>query len=99
VISCTIPADHFDSQTPARIGFTITKKLGNAVIRNRIRRRLRHLVPSLVNELELVGWDIVLLARPEATTRAFADLDKDFRWAIRKLRAQQAEKASNTTTD
>jgi ribonuclease P protein component len=75
---------------PNEIGFTITKKIGNAVVRNRIRRRLRHLTRALLPDLNLPGWRIVLLARHEALTRDYNDLGKDLRWAIRKLQEQRA---------
>lgn len=73
---------------PIRIGFTITKKIGSAVVRNRIRRRFRHLMHELLPQLDVMGWTIVLLARPDALKRDYADLGKDVRWALRKLQAQ-----------
>lgn len=73
---------------PTQIGFTITKKIGNAVVRNRIRRRFRHMMREHIPHLNVPGWTIILLARADALTRDYADLGKDLRWALRKLQAQ-----------
>lgn len=69
----------------ARVGFTATKKLGNAVVRNRIKRRLRalaqmHLVPAARS-----GHDYVLIGRSPALDRAFADLERDLLSALKRL--------------
>ena len=90
VVSCSLPDPSEPLVPQTDIGFTITKKVGNAVVRNRIRRRLRHMVRDILPPLDLKGWQIVLLARPDAQTRDYVDLGKDLRWALRKLREQKA---------
>ena len=60
-----------------RVGITVSKKLGKAHIRNRIRRRLRE-VYRLNEEKFLPGWDIVLVARSKALDADFAALTKNF---------------------
>ncbi|MGL4322416.1 MAG: ribonuclease P protein component [Beijerinckiaceae bacterium] len=57
---------------PARFGLTVTKKIGNAVVRNRIKRRLRGLIQVLPDTAAAAGCDHVLFARREALTRDFA---------------------------
>lgn len=57
--------------TAARFGFTVTKKLGGAVERNRMRRRLREAVRLAGPELAKDGWDYVLVARPAASAIDF----------------------------
>jgi ribonuclease P protein component len=64
-------------QEPARFGFTATKKLGNAVVRNRIRRRLKEAVRLAAPDHARPDCDYVLIAREAAATRPFAALEKD----------------------
>ncbi|KEP69400.1 ribonuclease P [Thioclava dalianensis] len=66
-----------------RIGFTCSKKLGNAVARNRAKRRLREIARAVLPEAGRPGWDYVLIGRPEATaTRDFAALCTDLGEAL-----------------
>ena len=72
-----------DGSPTVRVGFTASKKIGNAVMRNRAKRRLRALVREILPPLARPGWDYVLVARPEATvTRDFATLRDDLRSAL-----------------
>jgi ribonuclease P protein component len=73
-----------------RIGFTATKKLGNAVMRNRARRRLRAAVHDVLAKGDFpladgVSADLVLLARPGTLTRSFTDLKGDLSAALARL--------------
>ena len=66
-----------------RVGFTASKKIGNAVARNRAKRRLRAAVQEVLRPLAQPGWDYVLVARPDSTiARPFADLIADLRRAV-----------------
>ena len=56
-----------------RVGITVSKKLGHAVVRNRVRRRLRD-VYRLNEEKFLPGYDIVVVARSKAVTAPFSQL-------------------------
>ena len=56
-----------------RVGITVSKKLGKAVVRNRVRRRLRE-VYRLNEEKFLPGWDIVIVARSRAVEVSFQKL-------------------------
>lgn len=69
---------------PARLGFTVTKKVGNAVIRNRARRRLREAARLVLREAPLAGLDLVLIGREGTLTRPFAALQEDLRAALRR---------------
>ena len=60
-----------------RVGVTVSKKLGKAVVRNRVRRRLRE-VYRLHESRFLPGWDIVVVARHRAITASFSDLTKAY---------------------
>jgi ribonuclease P protein component len=70
---------------PARLGFTVTKKIGNAVARNRTRRRLREAARLVLREHPLAGVDLVLIGREATRGRDFADLMDDLRRALGKV--------------
>lgn len=65
-----------------RVGFTATKKIGNAVIRNRSKRRLRELARSLLPEYGLAGHDYVFIARNGTATREWTALLDDTQKAL-----------------
>ena len=60
-----------------RIGITVSKKLGHAVVRNRVRRRLRE-VYRLNEDLFCPGWDIVVVARSRCVDVSFQNLSKAY---------------------
>jgi ribonuclease P protein component len=75
--------DRADGDPTTRVGFTASKKIGNAVARNRAKRRLRALAREVLAPKAQPGWDYVLVARPEATvTRPYADLCTDLEQAL-----------------
>lgn len=69
----------------ARVGFTVTKKVGKAVVRNRVRRRLRAVAEQLMTELALPGWDYVVIGRNQTIDRPFEKLVDDMRFALRRV--------------
>ncbi|MEO8650660.1 MAG: ribonuclease P protein component [Hyphomicrobiaceae bacterium] len=69
----------------ARFGFTATKKLGNAVIRNRIRRRLKEALRIVAPGRARDGCDYVLIAREAAASQPFAALERDLITALGRL--------------
>jgi len=78
-----------DDLLPVRLGFTVTKKVGNAVVRNRVRRRLREVARLLLRQSPyadggLVGADLVLIGRDATRTRDFALLMDDLRRGLAK---------------
>ena len=69
-----------------RVGFTCSKKVGNAVARNRAKRRLREIARAILPEAGRPGWDYVLVGRPGVTaTRDFDALLGDLRHALGKI--------------
>lgn len=78
--------DRADGSSQVRIGFTASKKIGNAVLRNRAKRRLRALAREVLHPVARPGWDYVLVARPnETVTRSYADLQADLAEALRSV--------------
>lgn len=72
---------------PARVGFTVTKKVGNAVVRNRTRRRLKEAARLLFRELPVGGVDLVVIGRESTRARRFDVLIDDLRRALAKTGA------------
>jgi ribonuclease P protein component len=73
-----------EDSEPARLGFTVTKKVGNAVIRNRTRRRLKEAARLLLAAEPLAGADLVLVGRDGTRGRRFDVLMDDIRRALAK---------------
>lgn len=69
-----------------RVGYTCSKKVGNAVARNRAKRRLREVARARLPINGRPGWDYVLVGRPDETVaRPFADLLADLDAALTKI--------------
>ena len=75
-----------------RVGFTVTTRLGHAVVRNRIRRRLREIYRLHEPELK-PGTDMVVVARGRSVSAAYRDLERDFLAGCRKLSLLREEAA------
>ncbi len=76
----------------ARFGFTVTKALGNAVVRNRIRRRLKAAVQSLKPEAAKPNHDYVLIARQAAHIKEFSQLKKALEQALQRVHHPRPER-------
>ncbi len=86
VEACRSPGN--DTGKPvARVGFTASRKVGGAVVRNRAKRRLRALARSVLTISGRAGHDYVLLARAATLTRSFSDLENDLAAAIAVVHA------------
>ncbi len=80
-----------DDNPLVRVGYTASKKTGNAVARNRAKRRLREVVRAILPVGGLPGWDYVLVARPGVTvSRDFALLLDDLRGALARVHLARA---------
>ncbi|MFA7440520.1 MAG: ribonuclease P protein component [Sphingomonadaceae bacterium] len=72
--------------TAPRVGFTVSRKVGNAVARNRARRRLREMARLALGPVAIPGADHVFIARPQDAERPFDTLVSDMRAAMDKAR-------------
>lgn len=79
-----------DADETIRLGFTATKKIGNAVARNRAKRRLREAARALVPELGLPGHDYVLIARATTGSAPWQGLLDDVKAALIRLARQNS---------
>jgi ribonuclease P protein component len=77
--------DRRDDNPAKRLGITITKKVGNAVVRNRMRRRFRALAMEMLGELGKTGADHILIGRDGGIERDFGDLRAEMVKALTKL--------------
>ena len=78
--------DRKDSDMAMRVGFTVTKKIGGAVVRNRMKRRFRALARELVPAKGLPGADHVMIGRAIWIERDFALLRSELAQALDRLR-------------
>ncbi len=64
---------------------TATKKIGNAVVRNRVKRRLREIARLKLQDLARPGHDYVLIGRATTAARSFSELENDLNSALKRL--------------
>ncbi|WP_276318192.1 ribonuclease P protein component [Sphingomonas crocodyli] len=74
-----------DDDPVMRLGITVTKKIGNAVVRNRMKRRFRALARDVLAESGIAGADHILIGRAGGVERDFASLRAELVKALRKV--------------
>jgi ribonuclease P protein component len=92
VLSLVAKLRDVDVHRKSSFGFIVSRRIGKATVRNLVKRRLRAVAQA--SENALVGWDIVVTARPPAATATFADLSDAMRAAIRRATNQPNSAAS-----
>lgn len=87
-------------ELPLRVGFTCSRKVGNAVARNRAKRRLRALAEDLLPRHAAPGHDYVLIGRQTTVTRPFDELRQDLVTALKRMKVWRDEAGRDEgTTD
>ena len=76
-----------DEDPMIRIGFTVTKKIGNSVVRNRMKRRFRALAREIIPEHGIPGADHVLIGRAGGIERDYSSLAAELKRALKKVAA------------
>ncbi len=74
-----------DGDPAIRVGYTVTKKIGGAVVRNRMKRRFRALARAILPEQGVPGADHVLIGRSAGIERDYATLADELRRALAKV--------------
>ena len=77
--------DRADGDPVKRVGYTVTKKIGNAVVRNRMKRRFRELARDVIAANGAMGSDHILIGRAGGIDRDFATLRADLAKAVAKV--------------
>ncbi len=83
VLQAKKSAEPSEETTPTiHLGFTVTKKIGNAVTRNFVKRRLRALANEYMPQVAKAGYDYVIIGRKAATNRDYSLLLKDLKYTL-----------------
>jgi ribonuclease P protein component len=77
-----------DSEAEMRVGFTVTKKIGGAVVRNRMKRRFRALAREIVPVKGIAGADHVMIGRASGIERDYSLLRSELAGALDQIRAR-----------
>lgn len=92
------PESIFKGNPMLRVGFTVSKRVGNAVVRNRAKRRLRAAVQQLLPVHGREDYDIVVIGRATTPDRPFVSLVKDLKVALKKLGAYKVTDSTPLNT-
>ena len=85
-------------EAPFRAGFTVGKRVGGAVVRNRVKRRLRESIRHALHALA-PGWDVVLTAKPPAAEASYAALEGEMRELLTQAGLWNAESEAPVSAD
>ena len=89
----------FNERNPAnkaRIGYTVTKKMGGAVVRNRIKRRLREAVRAVMPKYAKPQYDYVVIARHKALACDFSELVREMEFAFSRIKGIKPHEKNST---
>jgi ribonuclease P protein component len=83
--NCIVKYIEFKENSNLKFGLTISKKIGNSVTRNKIKRQFRHIISNFTKEKSLNNYKIVFYARKLTTTSNFKSIAKDLTYALNKI--------------
>jgi ribonuclease P protein component len=92
-----LQANFRNDENPPRLGFTVTRKVGCAVERNRAKRRLRAAAAEVLSLTAKDGYDYVLIGRQETLTRRWSDLLGDLKIAFSKVHGGRGNSTAAVT--
>ena len=84
---------------PAKIGYTTTKKIGKANVRNKARRRMRAVIRELLPVYGMNNVEYVLIGRHNTHYCPYKDLFSDIKWAIKKVNLMLNPNCKNSKTE
>jgi len=91
--------DRRDGDPAVRLGITVTKKIGGAVIRNRMKRRFRALAKAALPTLGIAGADHVLIGREGGVERDYAQLSAELETALKRIAGRREKPAREQHRD
>ncbi len=95
MLECKPALPERTADSAPRFGFTVTKKLGNAVMRNRIRRRLKAALCLAIPGRARAGFDYVVVARPAAANQPFPEMVKELELAFGRVHHPRGARGGN----
>ena len=73
------------SYNKVRVGYTVSKQNGNAVVRNKIKRRLRVIAKNIIGEYGIKNWNYVVIGKKNSLIEDFKNLEFEMNTAIKKI--------------